>query len=305
MEGIARRGPDAPVAERLRQIRSPLQRRTVRSYVEGFSAADPSDASALAVRDSVPDGSERRLFRLVSGYRPLIDHLAESVDVATGRDVRAIRHDARGVTVTTRTRRGLEEWKARTAVVTVPIGVLRAGHIALDPDVPGMQRAVSRLAMGAVVRLVLQLDAPLGELLGRPDASFLETPGASFATWWSSHPVVSPLAVAWVGGPRARHLHHEPAARLVERARRDLRSTLGISRPRIHRAWRHDWVSDPFSRGAYAYPLVGGAGAGTALARPMGALLFAGEATSAAHAGTVEGAIESGERAAKQALRRA
>lgn len=64
----------------------------------------------------------------------------------------------------------------------------------------------------------------------------------------------------------------------------------------------HDWSSDPFARGAYSYALVGGARAAAALARPAGkTLFFAGEHTMPSpENGTVEGAIASGERAAKQ-----
>jgi monoamine oxidase len=64
-------------------------------------------------------------------------------------------------------------------------------------------------------------------------------------------------------------------------------------------AW-HDWQSDPFARGAYTYPRVGGASAADALARPVaGTLHFAGEATEPDEMGTVSGAIASGRRAAR------
>ena len=66
----------------------------------------------------------------------------------------------------------------------------------------------------------------------------------------------------------------------------------------------HDWSSDPFSRGAYSYQAVGGAGSPDALARPVkGTLFFAGEASSSDASGTVPGAIATGRHAARQALR--
>jgi monoamine oxidase len=69
--------------------------------------------------------------------------------------------------------------------------------------------------------------------------------------------------------------------------------------------WMHDWVDDPFSRGAYSYPLVGGSDAAKILARPIqGTLFFAGEAMdSEMRSGTVHGAIGSGRRAARGVLR--
>ena len=69
--------------------------------------------------------------------------------------------------------------------------------------------------------------------------------------------------------------------------------------------WTHDWEADPFARGAYSYPLVGGSMAGESLTRPVrGTIYFAGEATvKEADSGTVHGALRSGHRAATQVAR--
>jgi monoamine oxidase len=76
-------------------------------------------------------------------------------------------------------------------------------------------------------------------------------------------------------------------------------------RARLVDAWHHDWDADPFARGAYSYPLVGGADAASRLARAVeGTLHFAGEAAdSDGNNGTVHGAIASGRRAARRVLR--
>jgi monoamine oxidase len=64
-----------------------------------------------------------------------------------------------------------------------------------------------------------------------------------------------------------------------------------------------DWTRDPLARGGYAVFPVGTADAAPALARPVaGTLFFAGEATDGALPGTVEGALRSGERAARELL---
>ena len=68
--------------------------------------------------------------------------------------------------------------------------------------------------------------------------------------------------------------------------------------------YSHDWQRDEFSRGAYRYVAVGGKDARAELAAPVdGVVFFAGEATAvASEAGTVAGALQSGERAAQEAL---
>ena len=62
----------------------------------------------------------------------------------------------------------------------------------------------------------------------------------------------------------------------------------------------HNWSRDPFSRGAYSYVAAGQQKAAEKLRQPVQeTLFFAGEATSEAW-GTVEGALASGMRAARQ-----
>jgi monoamine oxidase len=67
---------------------------------------------------------------------------------------------------------------------------------------------------------------------------------------------------------------------------------------------RSAWSVDPFSLGSYSFIGVGGSlGDRDALAEPDGRRVFAGEACSRDHAGTVHGAYSSGEAAAKTLLR--
>ena len=73
----------------------------------------------------------------------------------------------------------------------------------------------------------------------------------------------------------------------------------------VEGVWTHNWELDPFARGAYSYQRVGGANATDMLARPLKrTLFFAGEATgTGGSTGTVDGAIGTGRRAAKQLMR--
>jgi monoamine oxidase len=81
---------------------------------------------------------------------------------------------------------------------------------------------------------------------------------------------------------------------------------LGLEKARLQKelgaAYFHDWDSDPFSCGAYSYVKAGGEGCQADLALPLGdVLFFAGEATDiSGNNGTVQGAIASGKRAARQ-----
>jgi monoamine oxidase len=79
---------------------------------------------------------------------------------------------------------------------------------------------------------------------------------------------------------------------------------LALARAEFAGGAMHDWGSDEFSRGAYSYVVVGGGDARGKLGVPVeDTLFFAGEATSAdGQGGTVNGALETGERAAAEAL---
>lgn len=98
---------------------------------------------------------------------------------------------------------------------------------------------------------------------------------------------------------------------IVEQAIRTLHRLLGVGVSELEglleQAYCHNWQTDPFSRGAYSYGIVGGDGAERALAKPInGTLFFAGEATdTGGHNGTVHGAIASGHRAAAEIIRAA
>ena len=97
---------------------------------------------------------------------------------------------------------------------------------------------------------------------------------------------------------------------IQETAIRELGATLMVRRTRMQQliedSYFHDWTHDRFSLGAYSYVGVGGTDALKQLTRPVeSTLFFAGEATDSENSGTVEGAIASGYRAAKQCVKSA
>jgi monoamine oxidase len=70
-------------------------------------------------------------------------------------------------------------------------------------------------------------------------------------------------------------------------------------------AYEDHWALDPWVKGAYSYYRVGQATSyGTLAQAPEGAYLFAGEQTSSENIGFLDGAVETGEDAAKTLLRR-
>jgi len=298
----------------------PQDRKAAREFVEGFHAADPARASARGLAKGAST-EESRARRVVAGYDHLPALMAQGLEGCVRLNSVVSEVDWRRGRVHVRTRDGLAV-SARAGVVTVPIGVLQAespaaGAITFAPDIPGVRRGLAGIAMGAVVHVGCWFGEAFWErtLRRMPSGSrltmmsFLRGPEAEIPVWWSGYPVHAPMLKAWAGGPRAVALTARGMGGIKEAALNSLAHTLGVARSRVADAlvdcWWHDWLNDPFARGAYSYPVVGGANAARMLARPVhGTLFFAGEATAPeGRNGTVDGAIASGYRAATQVLR--
>ena len=301
--------------------RTQREREYARMLVEGFDAADPRRASARAIADEWCAGQGGQLssqFRFLGGYARLMRTLHGMLDparvaVRLSTPVHAIRRDRRGVHVEAVSPTGAAlEVHARAALVTIPVGVLNAGTVRFDPPLPALTRdALEYLIMGPVVKLVMFFRTAFWETLrgGRyRNGAIFHRRNAAFPTFWTMLPLRAPVLVAWAGGPKADALAGLEQPALVERALDELQTLFGRDadpRDALTSAYAHDWLRDPYSRGAYSYVAVGGVNARAHFAAPVdGTLFFAGEAAVAAReAGTVAGALQSGERAANEILR--
>ncbi|HYS69593.1 MAG TPA: NAD(P)/FAD-dependent oxidoreductase [Gemmatimonadaceae bacterium] len=291
-------------------------------FVEGFHAADPRliSAKALACGGSPSeDPDEQRQMRMPGGYVAVPDWLARGAKyrIVTETVVERIEWEQGSVAVSARGRQGALTIRARAAIVTVPLGVLLAangddGAIQFSPSLPMVEKMRTRLTMGCVTRVVLlfrerwwteKLSAAPSE--GALDSmSYLFGGAADFPVCWTLHPAHLQALVAWAGGPTGARLSGLTFDGRRDRALAAVAKNFGVTRRRVESqlvdCWSHDWDTDPFSRGAYSYPMVGGAGAAKQLARPIEKTVWlAGEAAAAVgRNGTVTGAIGSGRAAA-------
>jgi monoamine oxidase len=199
--------------------------------------------------------------------------------------------------------------QAARAVVTLPLGVLKAGSVRFEPPPARILAHAQRLQMGAVLRLTLTFRSRFW-----PEAtSFLLTQGALPAIWWTPYPDTSPMITGWLGGADVTKFDRQRGCRtsadaLLDAALDTLAQTFRIEAREVA-GWLvsshlHDWQTDPFARGAYSYVPAGAADASLHLSYPVdGTLFFAGEHTdTSGHWGTVHAALRSGLRAADQLL---
>jgi monoamine oxidase len=139
-----------------------------------------------------------------------------------------------------------------------------------------------------------------------PRMSFLFAREMTPATWWTQHPRSMPVLTAWYGGPKAGVAEQTEFGQLVAHALRSLEQIFALPPGALDdelQSWHmHDWLRDPYTRGAYSYAPVGAVDCSAAMSEPVeGTLYFAGEHTdTTGHWGTVHGALRSGVRAARQ-----
>jgi monoamine oxidase len=306
-------------------------------YVEGFHAAriDRIGVKGLIKANQAEDEVEGdRSFRVLGGYGTIMDALHEQAlergaIFHLNTIVKELHWNEQRVQAVCVNRESAQTFTASRVVVTLPLGVLQAdgdnsASMRFLPELSEDKRnAIRLLEMGQVIRIVLCFRSRFWEELdmpgtgGREDLEqlgFIHYPEAPIPTWWTLLPVRAPMLVGWTGGSDAEKLivsgtrsgAMDPTQAL-NMAIESLRQIFGIPETNLRElliaSYTHDWHSDQFTRGAYAYLPVGGLEAQNELTRPVdNTLFFAGEATSVGHIGTVHGAIETGRRAAKEIL---
>ena len=287
------------------------------AFVSGFHAALPEFMSAKAMGEAkgqVCDPEERKLARPHLGYGPLIDWLAAPVEsrIQLGCRVNRVRWDAGAVVIDGEQDGEAFRLEARKVLITVPLGVLNAFDSSglvfeIDPLPPRFRNHLAGIETAHVERLSLEFrpEFILSRFAG--GFPFMMSPELHFGTWWASDLPQTPIVTAWAGGEKAMKLLKLSLRDKVRLAEHDLARILHIGTERVAenlvRPFYHDWSADPFARGAYYYPTPGFEHSLQHLAKPVeDTLYFAGEAFDPDHSGTVEGALRSGARAARQMI---
>lgn len=288
-------GPAASVQSALARVTDlddPLMAWSVATDISAEYAADPDELSLKWFgSESQFDGPD---LILPQGYDRLARHLAEGMTIRRGTEVTRIADDGDGVRLDTS--RGVVT--ADRVIVTVPLGVLKAGTITFDPPLPAAKRAaIARLGFGVLDKVVLTFDEPfwprsadvLG-LVGAQQPVPVVVNGLSFDA--------GAVLIGLRGGSAARRRETLSDQQSAD----ELRAALRAPAPKGRLVTR--WAADPFARGSYSFLAVGSSPDDQeALAEPASdRVLFAGEATQPEHFATVHGAYLSGVREAQRIL---
>ncbi|MDD1522390.1 MULTISPECIES: flavin monoamine oxidase family protein [Bradyrhizobium] len=234
------------------------------------------------------------------GLGTLIARLAEQAPVALSTPASRIAWSNRDVSIETQA----GKIAARAAIVTVSTNVLTSGAIKFAPDIPKRTLdAASKLSLGSYDRIVLQLPGnPLG--LTRDDI-LIEQSNSTRTALMFANIGGSSLCSIDVGGSFGRDLSEQGEKAMVAFAKEWIAKLFGSeAASAVQKTSATRWNASPYVMGAMSASAPGGQLSRKILTEPIGNVFLAGEATHETLWGTVDGAWDSGERAADAALRK-
>jgi monoamine oxidase len=234
------------------------------------------------------------------GLGTLIAKLGEGLPVSLSTPATRISWSGRDVTVET----PAGKIAARAAIVTASSNVLTAGSIKFTPDLPKRTLdAASKVSLGSYDHIALALPGnPLG--LARDDVVIEQSKDMRTA-FMIANIGGSSLCSIDVAGSFGRDLSAQGEAAMVAFAVEWLTKLFGSDvGAAVKKTSATRWNAAPFVQGAMSAALPGGQPSRKILMEPVGSMFLAGEAAHETLWGTVDGAWESGERAAEAALRK-
>ena len=234
------------------------------------------------------------------GLGTLISKLGEQAPVALSTPASRIVWSNRDVSVETQS----GKIAARAAIITVSTNVLTSGAIKFAPDIPKRTLdAASKLSLGSYDHIVLQLPGnPLG--LSRDDI-LIEQSNSTRTALMYANIGGSSLCSIDVGGAFGRDLSEQGETAMAAFAKEWITKLFGSEvAATVKKTSVTRWNASPYVMGAMSASSPGGQLSRRILGEPIGNVFLAGEATHETLWGTVDGAWESGERAADAALRK-
>jgi monoamine oxidase len=292
-EAAAKLGTDRPASDFLNPgSRWNAMLNCVSTYINGVEL----DRVSILDMDAYEDTEIN--WRSARGFGALVAGYGAPCPVAFDTRVTLINHLGRRIRI--ETSQGTLE--ADKVIVTVPTNLIANETLRFRPELPEKIASARGLPLGLADKVMLALDHD-GEALpknGHLRGSTTKVGSGSYHL----RPQGFPAIEGYFGGRFARELEAAGEGALAATAIDEIVALLGADyrrklRPLAASAWEHD----PFANGSYSYALPGHSEDRAKLAAPVdNRIFFAGEATSPNFFSTCHGALESGIRAAGEAI---
>ena len=297
---VARRS----VANWLDEIRADQELRATVAGLRGFFLADPDELSLIALVDQFgadEDVAPGPMYRVEGGN----DRLAIAMATPLGQrlhlktEVIAISHRGNTVRVAVKHAHVQSQLTCDYVLLAMPASVVR--RIPCTPSLPSQQHdAFARLKYGRATKTLLQFSKRFWRAPGRPRAFGSALPIG--AVWEGNEEQRGRAGIlALVAGGSASDATQAIVAKDGAAGLVNALDWLGSKNAELVASRQIVWEQDPWSRGGYAFfdPTFDPA-LRAWLARPFGRIFFAGEHTSVRWQGYMNGAVESGRRAAAE-----
>lgn len=293
------------------RVESERVRNWLREIVRGTLAAEARElsllhtlfvirsAGSMAMLLATAGGAQERRFH--QGAQAISIRLAEPLGerVVLGAPARLVRHGEAGVVVEA----GDRTVTAGRAILAVPPAI--AGRIGYRPAMPGWRSQLTqRMPMGSVVKIHAIYEEPFWRQEGL--SGFAVSDSGPVAVVYDNCPADgSPgVLVGFIEGDQARAWGRRGDG---DRRATILASLVGFFGERAARPrelLERSWADEEYSGGCYAgyFPPGVWTSYGQALREPVGRLHWAGTETATAWNSYMEGAVQSGERAADEVL---
>ncbi|KAI2822834.1 hypothetical protein CBS115989_1864 [Aspergillus niger] len=212
-----------------------------------------------------------------------------------------------------------ESLVADKVVFTGSLGVLKQRSIQFSPPLPDWKTgAIDRLGFGVMNKVILVFDQPFWDterdmfgLLREPanrnsmmQEDYAANRGRFYLFWNCMKTTGLPVLIALMAGDAAHQAEHTPDSVIIAEVTSQLRNVFKhVAVPDPLETIITRWGTDKFTRGSYSYVAAQSLpGDYDLMAKPIGNLHFAGEATCGTHPATVHGAYLSGLRAASEVI---
>ncbi|KAE8350496.1 lysine-specific histone demethylase Aof2 [Aspergillus coremiiformis] len=336
LEPVAKASPaqtlGAVLDEGIRQYQrmlplSPKDMRLINWHFANLEYANATNVKKLSLSgwdQDIGNEFEGEHSQVVGGYQQVpygLLSLPTKLDVRTNKIVSRISYDPTGLgrqKAVVHCEDG-ESFVADTVVFTGSLGVLKHQSIQFEPSLPEWKHgAIDRLGFGVMNKVILVFEQPFWDterdmfgLLREPSKQnsiiqkdYVANRGRFYLFWNCLKTTGLPVLIALMAGDAALQAECTPDDEIIAEVTSQLRNVFKhTSVPDPLETIITRWNSDRFTKGSYSYVAAQALpGDYDLMAKPIGNLHFAGEATCGTHPATVHGAYLSGLRAASEVI---
>ena len=288
--------------EWLRRQDAPPELHSMANALRGFFLADPEQLSVLPVVEQIAKGgspAQAKTYRIAGGNERLVHALVASIPSAVllRHRLRAVSHATTRVTAHVEDEHGrAQEIAGDAMVMALPTTALN--RVDITPSLEdAQQRAMAALRYGCATKVLVQSARDL--FRGHKARAFATD--TDLGAFWDGPDGGGTLLTFLGGGCVSRRLRDK--ADTARSHMLDDLCWLGMAGADVTAIRAVTWEDDPWAGGGYAYLDPGFDPAWRPLlSRRAGRLVFAGEHTSDAWQGYMNGAVETGLRAARELI---